>query len=66
MENFIESEWTRRSVLAEPRLSEAVELYQELGFEVFLKEVTQDECSPEECNTCLMEDSSRYKIIFTK
>ena len=63
---FIESEWTRRNVAEEPRLSELVELYTELGFEVYLKEVGKDECPSDDCTTCLMADPGKYRVIYTK
>ena len=63
---FNESDWTRRNVADEPRLSELVELYKELGFEVYLKEVDKDECPEDECTSCLMADPDKYKVIFTR
>ena len=56
--------WERRSVLSEPRLSEAVQEYQELGFEVRLESVTSGD--PESgCDACFTpEDDAR--IIYTR
>ena len=65
-DEFHESEWTRRNVAEEPRLSELVNLYEELGFEVYLKDVTVEECPAEECSSCLMANPEKYKIIYTK
>ena len=57
--------WKRQSTADEPRLSEAVELYKSLGFEVHLEPVVPDESS-EECAACLEVMCSRYKIIYTR
>ncbi|MCX6156186.1 MAG: hypothetical protein NT007_18710 [Candidatus Kapabacteria bacterium] len=64
--NFIESEWTKRTIAEEPRLSEIVDLYKEIGFEVFLREVSTESCSAEECTTCMMENPAKYKIVYTR
>ena len=38
-EELVNEGWERQSVLSEPRLSEAVEMYKELGFEVRVEPV---------------------------
>lgn len=66
--------WTRRFVACEPRLSEAVELYKESGFEVLLVplpvKTTADKCikTPEEkeCMECYSGVEEKYRIIYTK
>jgi len=56
--------WERRSVLSEPRLSEVVEEYKELGFEVHLELVFSS--VPEiGCNTCF-EFDNKSQIIYTR
>ncbi len=57
--------WVRQFTADEPRLSEAVELYESLGLEVHLEPVTLDE-SAEECQICFEEDVDRYKTIYTR
>lgn len=57
--------WTRRFTIDEPRLSEAVELYKSLGYEVHLEPASFDEAI-EECKTCLLADCSKYKTIYTR
>ena len=47
----------------EPRLSEAVAQYEEIGFEVLLEPV---DTSSEECTFCLTAMSDRYKTIYTR
>jgi hypothetical protein len=61
--------WVRRFVACEPRLSESVELYQSLGFEVHLEPLPDnpgpDACG-EECRICFESDKDRYRIIYTR
>lgn len=57
--------WVRQFTADEPRLSEVVELYESLGFEVHLEPVTPDE-SVVECQICFEEESERYKTIYTR
>ena len=71
--------WTRRFVAGEPRLSEAVEVYNQAGFEVCLqplptKERECEACPGEEnshqngkeCRVCFEGFEDQYKIIFTR
>jgi hypothetical protein len=55
--------WEKRFTIDEPRLSEMVEQYKELGFEVLLEPVDPDS---EECTTCLTAFIDRYKTIYTR
>jgi len=56
--------WERRTTACEPRLSELVELYESLGFEV---RVEPFEAEPGyECLDCYTVEPGRYKIIFTR
>jgi hypothetical protein len=57
--------WKRQFVADEPRLSEALEEYQKLGFEVHLEPV-DPEGTTEECTECLGAARERYKIIYTR
>lgn len=58
--------WMRQFVADEPRLSEAVELYKSLGYEVRLEPAVFDKTS-EECKKCLLyQDCSRYKTIYIR
>ena len=54
--------WEKRFTIDEPRLSEMVEQYKELGFEVLLEPV---DLSSEECTSCIAVDPKRYKTIYT-
>ncbi len=62
--------WERRSCEKEPRLSELVALYEELGFEVQLVPARPRDFSGsvgEECEPCLSEEAlACYKTIYTR
>ena len=55
--------WEKRFTIDEPRLSEMVEQYKELGFEVLLEPV---DTTSEECTTCITAFPERYKTIYTR
>lgn len=55
--------WVKRFTTDEPRLSEAVEEYRELGFDVLLEPV---DLQDEECTSCLNASPDRYKTIYTR
>jgi len=55
--------WEKRFTIDEPRLSEMVEQYKELGFEVLLDPV---ETSSEQCTTCIEAFRDRYRTIYTR
>jgi hypothetical protein len=56
--------WTRQNLMDEPRLSELVEMYREIGFEVHLESLVPEE--EDECTTCMQDEPERYKIIYTR
>ena len=66
--------WNKRFVANEPRLSEAVEMYREAGFEVHLEPLSEepecDSCVGDEevdnCRICFEGTEDQYKIIFTR
>jgi len=55
--------WEKRFTTDDPRLTEAVEMYKELGFEVHLEPV---DTSSEECTSYLTVLTDRYKSIYTR
>jgi len=61
--------WERRTAEREPRLSELVALYKELGFEVRLLPSRPEDFSGtgKECESCLDEEAlGHYKTIYTR
>ncbi|MCX8023013.1 MAG: hypothetical protein N2745_09610 [Syntrophorhabdaceae bacterium] len=69
---LIEAGWEKRFIACEPRLSEMVELYREIGFEVHLEplpsegELEGSICCDETCTACYDLDRARYRIIYTR
>lgn len=55
--------WEKRFTVDEPRLSEAKEAYEELGFEVLLEPV---DMASEECTSCLTVFTDRLRTIYTR
>lgn len=64
-EELLAQGWTKQFNMDEPRLSEAVEMYEEMGLEVHLEPVVIDPDS-EECQMCMEQDCDRYKVIWTR
>ncbi len=70
-DELIQEGWTRRFVASEPRLSEAVELYRSMGYEVHLEPLPRVDCDSadkgsEECRACFEGFEEQYKIIYTR
>ena len=74
-EDELEKEgWERRFIACEPRLSEAVEIYREIGLEVLLEPLPSKEeleregpfCKEKGCTVCFDVDREKYRIIFTR
>ena len=64
--------WEKRFAACEPRLSETVAMYEEIGFEVHLEplpskeEMDAESCESSGCTACFDADSDRYRIIYTR
>ncbi|MCX5811967.1 MAG: hypothetical protein NT178_05400 [Proteobacteria bacterium] len=64
--------WEKRFVACEPRLSEMVGVYDEIGFEVHLEplpskeEIDTESCEASGCTACFEVDRECYRIIFTR
>ncbi|HOJ42767.1 MAG TPA: hypothetical protein PLW88_04740 [Syntrophorhabdaceae bacterium] len=64
--------WEKRFIACEPRLTEMVELYREIGFEVLLEplpseeEIDRNTCAEKECTICFKENREKYRIIYTR
>jgi hypothetical protein len=57
--------WMRRSAASEPRLGEIVALYRELGYEVRLEPLDEEEQNGA-CSVCFGEDPSRFQVVYTR
>ena len=64
-EQLIAGGWTKQFNTDEPRLSEAVEMYEQMGLEVRLEPVVLDPDS-EACQVCFEQDCHRYQTIWTR
>jgi hypothetical protein len=62
-EELAKEGWEKKSVMSEPRLSEAVEMYESLGLEVRVEPVDL-ESMDEECRECFEQDDC--KVIYTR
>jgi hypothetical protein len=60
--------WTRQTVIDEPRLSEVVENYEELGFEVRLEPIDPGDCNDEGCDACFQGEgvAERFRVVYTR
>lgn len=56
--------WLKRSILDEPRLSEVVAMYKELGLEV--KIVGIEPGQGDRCTVCMDGTPEKYKIVYTR
>lgn len=74
-DELIKAGWEKRFIACEPRLSEMVEMYEEIGLRVHLEPLPAKEemetdgtnaCADSGCTVCFDLDRERYRIIFTK
>lgn len=61
----MEEGWTRQFVAAEPRLSEAVELYRSLGLEVRLEPISSEGLQGD-CTVCMEAAQNQFWVIYTR
>ena len=57
-------DWEKRSTNDEPRLSELVKMYEEIGFEVLLEPFKPDE--EPGCSECMKISPQLYQTIYTR
>lgn len=57
--------WLKRTIADEPRLSELVELYKSLGFEVKVTDFNPKD-HPGDCSECMLQFPQQYKVIYTR
>jgi hypothetical protein len=63
-QELINNGWEKQSTHDEPRLSDIVEMYQEIGLEVLLEPFNPDE--EPGCSDCMQICSEKYKTIYTR
>jgi hypothetical protein len=65
-ENRLKDEgWMRRFTIDEPRLSEVIDLYRSLGYEVHLEPAMFNERN-ELCKACIRADCQKYKTVYIR
>lgn len=57
--------WLKRTIIYEPKLSEIVEEYESLGFEVRLEPVNRDALD-EKCRRCYGNKPDKFKTVYVK
>ena len=57
--------WSKRTILDEPRLSEVVELYKSLGFEVLVEPAVPGDFGSD-CSTCFVEQCDKFSVIYVR
>jgi len=60
-----EDGWLRRSILDEPRLSEVLDTYRSLGFDV-MKVPLEHEALEGGCASCLECSQDKYWVVYTR
>ena len=56
--------WELASTTSGAHLRRILEMYQELGFDVYLEEITPEECGG--CTTCYVADNEPITRIYTR
>jgi len=63
-EKLIEQGWTRQSTNDEPRLSELVQIYRDIGYEVHLEPFHPEEEAG--CSQCMQTAADHCKTIYVR
>lgn len=56
--------WTKQNTIDEPRLSELIKMYEDMGMEVHLEPFHSEEM--DHCDECMPQMPERYKTIYTR
>lgn len=56
--------WQRQGIYDEPRLSEVVTMYKEIGFDVKIEPTRLEELSG--CTDCMKTNIWQYKTVYTR
>ncbi len=64
MDELIKNGWEKRATYDEPRLTEMVEMYEEIGLTVHLEPV--DLLNKPRCSDCFKATPEKYKTIYTR
>ncbi len=58
--------WVKQTTYDEPRLSDIVEMYEEMGLEVRIEPFDPGENGGPGCHECMKIQPGRYKTIYTR
>lgn len=61
---LVDAGWQKRATYDELRLAEIVEMYEDLGFEVYVQPFNPDEETG--CAECLKVSPEKYKTVYTR
>ena len=61
---LVRAGWERQATYDDPRLSEMVEMYKEIGLEVHLEPFNPED--EEGCTGCMQLTPEKYKTIYTR
>ncbi len=56
----------KRFIADEPRLSEAADMYRELGEDVYLKPLEAEDLAGADCTECYKANPGKFRVIFTR
>jgi len=63
-EELARESWEKKGNYDEPRLSELVQMYEEIGFEVRLEPFRPEDESG--CNECMKASRDKFRTVFVK
>jgi hypothetical protein len=63
-EALLQEGWIKRSHYDEPRLSEVIQMYREIGFEVHTEPVRLKDAPG--CNECMKTCLDKFKMVYTR
>jgi hypothetical protein len=63
-EKLVRDGWQKQATYDDPRLSEMVEMYREIGFEVHLEPFRSE--NADGCTGCMQLAPDRFKTIYTR
>ena len=63
-ETLIREGWKKQATYDDPRLSEMVEMYRKIGFEVHLEPFKAE--NEDDCTGCMRSSPDLYKTIYTR
>ncbi len=63
-EKLISQGWEKKATYDEPRLTEMVNMYEDIGLEVHLEPFNAE--NEDGCTVCLRQNPDRFKIVYTR